>query len=348
MVSNGRRLISIVTPVYNEEDNVRDCYLAVRRLFENELAAYDYEYVFCDNASADGTIGILRQLAAEDPRVRVILNARNFGPLRSVFNALLRTTGDAVVPLLAADQQDPPEVIVDFVRHWEQGYQIVYGIRANREEGIVMRTIRRRYYRLVNRFADIHIPPDVGEFQLIDRRVVEVLRQCDDYYPYLRGMIASCGFSSVGVSFTWKARRKGVSKNRLYHLVDQALNGLISFTNLPMRLCLLFGFLLSAASISFAMVILVVNLVFYRQLAPPGIPLLVVSIFFFSGVQLFFFGVLGEYISAIHFQVRKRPLVVERERINFDRPSRPLEGGAAGADAVSPRGAGTSEDSGGR
>lgn len=313
-----RKLISVVTPVYNEQENTEDCYEAVRKIFATSLQDYDYEHVFCDNASKDRTIDILRSLADRDPRVKVILNARNFGPLASIFNALLATSGDAVVPLLAADLQDPAEVIVDFVKEWEKGHKIVYGVRSNREESFVMRSARSFYYRLVNRFANIDIPLDVGEFQLIDRVVVDALRRCDDYYPYLRGMIASCGFNPTSVPFNWKARRKGISKNRLYHLIDQALNGLISFTNIPMRICLFVGCLLSFSSFFFAVMLFIANVIYYRRLAPPGIPMLAVALFFFSGVQLFFFGVLGEYISAIHFQVRKRPLVVERERVNFD------------------------------
>lgn len=312
-----RKLISIVTPVYNEELNVADCHAAIKQLFARDLPDYDYEHVFCDNASSDQTVPLLRQLAAGDPHVKVILNARNFGPSRSVFNAVLATAGDAVVPLLPADLQDPPDVIPQFVRQWEAGHEVVYGIRANREEGLLMRTARKTYYRLVNRFADLYIPPDVGEFQLIDRVVVEALRRCDDYYPYIRGLIASCGFRATGVPFTWRARKKGRSKNRLYHLIDQGLNGLISFTNLPMRVCLLVGLVLAVLSMGWAVVNLIIGLIYYRQVASPGISTLIVAIFFFSGVQLFIFGVLGEYISAIHFQVRKRPLVVERERINF-------------------------------
>lgn len=317
MKAPTKKLISIVTPVLNEVDNVPDCRAAVQRLFDGPLAGYDHEHVFCDNASTDGTVPLLRRLAAADPHVKVILNARNFGPFRSVFNGLLATRGDAVVPLLAADLQDPAEVIAEFVHKWEQGHEVVYGIRANREEGFFLRTARKLYYRLVNRWADLYIPPDVGEFQLIDRIVVEALRRCDDYYPYLRGLIASCGFRAVGVPFTWRARKRGHSKNRLYHLVDQGLNGLISFTNIPMRLCMLFGITTAALSLLVALVTFVVHLIYYQKLAPPGIPTLIVAIFFFAGAQLFFFGVLGEYISAIHFQVRKRPLVVERERINF-------------------------------
>jgi polyisoprenyl-phosphate glycosyltransferase len=311
-----RKLISVVTPVFNEAENVTECYEALQRVFA-QLPAYDYEHIFCDNASTDGTVRIVKEFAARDPRVKLIVNARNFGPFASTFNALLAATGDAVVVLLAADLQDPPEIILQFVRHWEEGYEVVYGIRANREEGFVMRAIRKSYYRLVSRFAGIEIPLDVGEFQLIDRVVLDALRQCDDYYPYIRGLIASCGFRAIGVPYTWRARKRGLSKNRLYHLTDQALNGLISFTNVPMRLCLFAGFILACLSLAVAFITFAVNLLFYRKLAPAGIPTLVVAIFFFSGVQLFFFGVLGEYISAIHFQVRKRPLVVERERVNF-------------------------------
>ncbi len=314
----ARKLISIVTPCYNEQDNVADCYEAVRRVFAERLPGYDYEHVFCDNASTDDTVGVLRQLAARDPRVKVIVNSRNFGPFCSTFNGLLSTRGDAAVVLLAADLQDPPEVVAAFVQKWEQGHQVVYGIRQQREEGFLMHRVRRLYYWTVSRFADITIPPNVGEFQLIDRVVVDALRRFDDHYPYIRGMIANCGFKVTGVPYTWKARKRGFSKNRLYHLIDQGLNGLVSFTKVPLRFCLLGGFLLAGLSILYAAVSLVVNLCAGGALAAPGIPTLIVALFFFSGVQLFFFGILGEYMAAVHFQVRKRPLVIERERINFE------------------------------
>jgi glycosyltransferase involved in cell wall biosynthesis len=321
MTQPKRKLITIITPCYNESDNVEDCYQAIRVLFAGELAAYDYEHIFSDNASTDGTPEILRRLATADKNVKVILNARNFGPFRSDFNALLSARGDAVLVFFAADQQDPPEVIPEMVRQWESGFEIAYGIRANREEGLLMRSTRRLYYRVVQRFAEIDIPPDAGEFQLVDRKIVEQLRKVEDYYPYIRGLIANCGFRRVGVSYTWKARRKGFSKNRLYHLFDQGLNGLISFTNVPMRLCLLAGMSISLVSTLVAGISAAVNLIYFRRLAPPGIPTLIVAVFFFGGVQLFFIGVLGEYLSAIHGQVRKRPLVIERERINFDEPA---------------------------
>ena len=312
-----KKLISIVTPCYNEALNVQACRDAVRQIFESELPGYDYEHIFCDNDSKDGTPRILRELAAADPHVKVILNSRNFGPFRSMFNGILSTSGDAVLCFLPADLQDPPELIPQMVHRWENGCEVVCGVRAQREENFVMRSVRRVYYYLVTRLADIDIPMNVGEFQLVDRCVIEALHQFDDYYPYVRGMIASCGFQSTSLEYTWKRRERGFSKNRLYHLIDQALNGLVSFTNVPLRLCIFFGLAISCVTLLYGVTALVVNLIYYRQMAAPGIPTLIVALFFFSGIQLFFLGVLGEYVGAIHSQVRKRPLVIERCRLNF-------------------------------
>jgi glycosyltransferase involved in cell wall biosynthesis len=314
----GRTLVSVVTPCYNEEDSVEDCYNTVRTIFETQLPDCDFEHLFADNSSTDATVTILRRLAAADQRVKVIVNARNFGALRSNFNAVLASRGDAVVVFMPADLQDPPELIPEFVARWRAGHEVVYGIRHKREEDFLLRSARKVYYRLVSHMSLITIPVDVGEYQLVDRVVIEALRKFDDYYPYIRGMIANCGFRTSGVAYTWKARRKGVSKARFYSLLDQALNGLISFTNVPMRLFMFFGLGVATLSFLYALFAVAVNVVYYRQLAPPGIPTLTAAVFFFGGAQLFAFGVLGEYIAAIHFQVRKRPLVIERERINFD------------------------------
>ena len=184
-----------------------ECHEAVRELFRDELSEYDYEHVFCDNFSKDRTASILRELAAADPHVKVIFNSRNFGGSRSLFNGILSTSGDATMCYLPADLQDPPEMIPPMVAHWENGYEVVYGIRSKREEGLILRSIRRAYYALVSRLAEIDIPENVGEFQLVDRCVVDALRGFDDYYPYVRGMIASCGFKTASVEYTWKARR---------------------------------------------------------------------------------------------------------------------------------------------
>lgn len=312
------KTISVITPCYNEENNIRDCFQAVRDLFE-KLDGYDFELIFSDNGSTDDTVNILRTIATEEKRVKVIVNSRNFGPLPSVFNALMSCSGDAAVVMLAADLQDPPELIPEFIKNWGNGYQVVYGIREKREGNALLSLVKKAYYRLANRFSLIHMPPDVGEYQLIDRVVIETLRKYDDYYPYIRGMIASCGFNSIGIPYTWRARKKGHSKSDLYHLFDTALNGIVSFSNVPLRICIITGFLLATLSILYALGQLVINVIFFRQFVFSGLASLLVGVFFFSGVQLFFLGIIGEYISAIHFQVRKRPLVIEQERINFNR-----------------------------
>jgi glycosyltransferase involved in cell wall biosynthesis len=316
-MDDRRKLISVVTPCYNEFSTARDCYRTVREIFAKHLPGYDYEHVFCDNGSTDGTDGVLRELAEQDSRVKVILNSRNFGPARSTFNGILRTSGDAVFVFLPADMQDPPELIPDFVRKWEEGYKVVYGIRKSRQENCILVGVRKLYYRIVSKLADVNILPDVGDFQLVDRAVVEALRKFDDYNPYLRGMIVQCGFPSTGIPYTWRARKKGFSKSNLAHLIDTGLNGILSFSKLPMRLCMFSGITVAALSMLYALVGLVVGLIRHPSEAPQGIQTVIVALFFFSGFQLFFMGVLGEYIAAIFYQVRKRPLVVEKETINF-------------------------------
>lgn len=313
-----KTLISVVTPCFNEEEGIADCYQAVRRVFEDELPGYDHEHVFCDNASTDETLGILKGIAAVDPRVRIIANARNFGPLASNLNGVLATRGDAVLVALPADLQDPPELIPQFIAKWREGYEVVCGVRAKRHEGVLMRNARRLYYRIVRRSASVQIPVDVGEYQFIDRKVVEALRGFDDYYPYLRGMIAACGFRSTGIPFTWRGRSKGMSKARFLGLLDFAANGLISFSKLPIRLGLAAGLLLTSLGFASAAIGLVVDLLDGR-LGPIGLGWLPPALLILSGVQMTFTAVVGEYVAAIHGQVRRhRPLVIERERINFD------------------------------
>ncbi|MCY3680017.1 MAG: glycosyltransferase family 2 protein [Gemmatimonadetes bacterium] len=322
----ARKKIGIVTPCYNEEETVAECHATVKALFAGPLSDYDYEHLFCDNCSTDATLERLRAIAGADSNVRVIANSRNFGAFRNLFNGTMAVGGDAVVPFLPADLQDPPDLLPTFVQHWEDGYKVVYGIRANREESWPMRTMRRWFYRLVNHWSPFEIPQNAGEFQLIDRVVVENLRAFDDHFPYLRGMIAYCGFDSIGVSYTWKKRGRGLSKSSASSLIEDGLNGLISFSMMPIRIALFAGFALASLSILVALIMLIINLIYYRELAPPGIPLLTVSLFFFAGFQLFFMGLLGEYILAIHSQVRRRPLVIERERVNFlDNPQREQE-----------------------
>ena len=310
------KTISVVTPCYNEEQSIDECVEAVSRIFREQLPGYILEHIFCDNASSDRTTDILRGIASENPSVKVIINSRNFGILKNTYNGVLNASGDAVLLFMPVDLQDPPELIPEFVRHWETGYEIVYGIRAQREEGVVLRLARKAYYRLLSRLTYVDYPPDVGDFQLVDKVVLDAMKQIDDAQPFMRLMTFDCGFRSKGVSYTWRARKHGKSRNRLSHLFGQGINGIISFSGAPVRLALLAGFFLSLASIGYAMLVVVLALL-GKINSPAGTPTIIAALFFFGGVQLFFLGVLGEYILAIYNQVRRKPMVIERERINF-------------------------------
>jgi polyisoprenyl-phosphate glycosyltransferase len=307
--------ISVVSPCFNEEDNVAQCHSVVREIFARHLPGYQLEHVFVDNCSTDGTVEILRGLAAADPGVKVILNARNFGVFRSTFNGLRYATGDGIIVLLPVDLQDPPELIPEFVKLWESGYEVVAGARSNREETFALRSARKVFYRIVNRLSDFEIAPDVGEFQLIDRKVLDAVLQHDDRYPYIRGIIAGCGFRRIIVPYVWKARKRGVSKHNLLMLVDQALNAIFAFTRAPMRLCTFVGLGIATFCVLFSLLSVVLYFL-GSDLVPRGTTTIIVALFFLSGIQLLFIGMLGEYVIAIQAQVRGGPLVIERERIN--------------------------------
>lgn len=309
------KLISIVTPCYNEQANVEETYRQVKTLFE-ALGKYRYEHIFIDNASTDGTQAILRRLAAEDKNVKVIINSRNFGHIRSPHHAALQARGDAVIPL-AADLQEPIELIPAFLEHWEQGHKVVIGVKSRSEEPYLMFAVRRLYYRLVNRLSDIELIPNFHGYGLYDRAVIEAMRQMDDPYPYARGMIAEIGFQPVKLQYTQQQRKRGVTKNNFYTLYDMAMLGITSHSKVPLRLATMLGFLMSGLCLLVGLGYLVAKLIFWERFTL-GIAPLVVGLFLFASVQLFFIGILGEYIGAIHTQVVRRPLVIEKERLNFD------------------------------
>lgn len=315
-----KKTISIVTPCFNEEASIKDCYEAVLGIFETELRAYDREHIFCDNSSSDRTVEILKQIASRDSSVKLIVNSRNFGVFNNNFNGVINSSGDAVLLMLPADMQDPPDRLPEFVKLWEQGYEIVFGIRAQREENIFMRNMRYIYYRIISRLSYVEYPPNVGDFQLVDRKVIEPMKLFHDAQPFMRMMTFDCGFKSIGVPYTWRARKKGESKIYLRHLFEHGLTGLISYSSIPMRLAFVLGTILAAISILFALLNVLVWFV-SPGLVPRGVPTVIVALTFLSGVQLLFLGLIGEYILAIFNQVRGRPLVIERERINFDEPN---------------------------
>lgn len=308
--------ISIITPCYNEEANVEICARELRKVMQEQLSGYDYEHIFADNASTDSTLVKLREIAADDKRVKVISNSRNVGPFRNMWNAMKSATGDAVIPLLPADLQDPPDVIPELVARWEEGYLVTYGVRANREESLIMRMARGLYYRIIKKFAAAVIPLNSGEFLLADKKVIDSVLAVDDQYPYIRGLIAQTGVKSASVPYTWAKRVHGKSKNSFISLIDQAINGFVSTSRVPARLALLGGFLLSFLGFAYAIFTVVMVLISDGS-TPVGIPTIIVGIFLMGGVQLLFLGLIGEYILSIHGQVRRTPPMFEIERINF-------------------------------
>ena len=312
------KLISVVTGCFNEEDNVEELHSRIRAQFER-LPAYDYEHIFIDNASTDATVARIKAMAANDRRVKLIVNARNFGHIRSPMHALLQARGDAVIAM-ASDLQEPPELITEFVRKWEQGYRVVAGVRCGVQRTAAMSFVRRAFYTTIGGISETRLIPNFTGFGLYDRSVVEVVRRVDDPYPYFRGLIADIGFDHAEVPFVQPQRARGISKNNFYTLYDMAILGITSHSKLPIRLATMAGFALSALSLLVALGYLVYKLLRWDQFSV-GMAPVVIGFFFFASVQLFFIGILGEYIAAIHTQVLRRPLVVEKERVNFDAPT---------------------------
>lgn len=312
-MSHGKYL-SIVTPCYNEEENVEAVYQQVRAVIQS-MPGYTYEHVFIDNASTDRTVALLKGIASKDPNVKLIVNARNFGHIRSPYHAILQTSGDAVIPLVA-DLQDPPEMIRDLAAKWEEGYKVVLAIKTASHESPLMFAVRKAYYNLVNRLSDVKLNKNNTGFGLYDKAVIEVMRQIDDPYPYFRGLISDIGFESAKLSYTQPARTRGLTKNNFYTLYDIGMLGITNHSKVPLRVSTFIGFGLSALSLLVALGYLVAKLLFWSKFSLGTAPL-IIGLFLFSSVQLFFIGILGEYIGAIHTQVLKRPHVVEIERINF-------------------------------
>jgi glycosyltransferase involved in cell wall biosynthesis len=308
------KLISIITPCYNEEENVENTYRKVKELFDS-LGTYRYEHLFIDNASTDKTVEILRRIAAEDKNVKVIVNSRNFGHIRSPHHAFLQAKGDAVIPVVA-DLQDPLDLVPVFLQKWEEGHKIVMGVKSRSEEHPVMFAIRRFYYYLVSRLSEIELTNNFYGFGLYDRVVIEAIREMDDPYPYGRGMISEIGFQPAKIEYAQNRRQRGITKNNFYTLYDMAMLGITSHSKVPLRLATMSGFAMAGFSLLVALGYFVYKLLYWDNFQV-GIAPLVIGIFFFSAVQLFFIGVLGEYIGMIHTQVVHRPLVVEKERINF-------------------------------
>lgn len=306
-----------MTPCYNEESNVYEIYTRVRNVLK-KYPKYRYEHIFIDNASKDSTVDKIKEIAKTDKNVKLIVNSRNFGYIRSPYYGLLQCQGDASI-YIVADLQEPPEIIEDFINKWENGYKIVIGIKNKSEENPLIFLLRKLYYKIVRKMTDeFELIQNFTGFGLYDKKIIDTLRQIEDPYPYFRGLICELGFEKSFVNFTQPKRKKGKSYSNFYRLYDLAMLGFVSYSRLPLRIFLFFGYFSAFISLIVGIIYLVYKIMRWYSF-DAGIAPLVIGFFFFSSIQIIFIGILGEYVGTILTQVKKRPLVVEKERINFEK-----------------------------
>ena len=308
--------ISVLIPCYNEAENVGPISRAVTEILEKELPQYDYELVFIDNDSTDGTRDIIRGLCGDNPRIKAILNARNFGQFNSPYYGMLQVTGDCVIEMVA-DFQDPVEMIPKYIHEWEKGYKIVIGIKTSSKENRLMYWLRSCYYKTIKKLSDVEQIEHFTGSGLYDREFIEVLRSLDDPTPFLRGIVAELGYRRKEIPYEQPRRRAGKTHNNFYRLYDAAMLSVTSYTKAGLRLATIFGSICAVVSMLIAMVYLVMKLIWWDRF-PAGMAPMLIGMLFLGSVQLFFIGFLGEYIMSINQRVMKRPLVIEEERINFN------------------------------
>lgn len=307
--------ISILVPCYNEEENVIPLSNALVEMLQKDLSAYDYEIVFIDNCSKDSTRDKLRVICRKNPKIKAVLNAKNFGQFNSPYYGMLQTTGDCVV-LMCCDFQDPIEMVPEFVKSWEEGYKIVSAIKTTSKENKIMRFLRSCYYKLIKKMSDVEQIEHFTGFGLYDRSFIEVLRELDDPTPFLRGIVAELGYKRKNIAYEQPKRRAGKTHNNWYSLYDAAMLSFTSYTKIGLRIATIGGFLCAGISFVIAIIYLLYKLTHWYSFSA-GVAPLIIGLFMMGGIQLFFVGLLGEYIMSINTRVMKRPLVVEEERINF-------------------------------
>jgi dolichol-phosphate mannosyltransferase len=319
-MTEPRKLLSICVPVYDEVDNIFPFYERVRRVLDGLADRYDYEFVFTDNHSADGTFVRLAELAERDPKVRVIRFSRNFGFQRSILTNYMNALGDAAIQL-DVDLQDPPELIPDFIRNWEEGYRVVYGVRRLRpDESPLLHGARRFFYRLIDWLSEDELPHDAGDFRLVDRRILDELKTITDQQPYLRGMIAAMGFSQKGIVYDRASRSHGQSKFKFRALVGLALDGILHHSILPLRLATYFGLAITALSAVVA-VVYIIRWAFFVDDWPPGFATMSLLLLFLIGMNALILGIMGEYVGRIYRNVKRMPLTIVEARIDRNEPA---------------------------
>jgi len=309
-----KKLITIVTPCFNEAENVEELYRRVSASI-SDLHGYDFEILFIDNASADDTVEILRKLIVHDPRIRAIVNTRNFGQVRSPYWGVMQSRGDATI-YMASDLQDPPEFIPRFIKEGELGWKVVLAVKPVSETGVFFNLLRKAYYRILSRLSDVEMVKDATGFGIYDAMVLDQIRKIQDPYPYFRGLVCELGYPIKTIPFEQPRRARGISKNNILSLYDVAILGIISHSIAPIRAAGILGFIMGASSIFVAFIYIILKLIFWQEF-PIGFAPLIIGFFFMFGLLFMFIGLLGEYIGSIHTYVRNRPIVVEKERINF-------------------------------
>lgn len=308
----SKKLITILVPVFNEEQNIEPLYEALQPVLAQLSDRYEFEILFTDNHSTDATFSAIEALASRDPRIRGLRFSRNFGFQRSILTGYLNARGDAAVQI-DCDLQDPPAVILEFVKKWEEGYRVVYGVRSSRKEGWIMNSTRRFFYRLIDSLSEDDLPLDAGDFRLVDRRVLDELRNLDDSQPYLRGTVASLGFSQAGVPYDRAERARGESKFSFGELVGLALDGILNHSVVPLRIATYLGLAVSALTL-IAIIGYAAGRLFFGADWPPGFATIIILILGSLSLNALFLGVIGEYLGRIYKQVKRRPLtIVERE-----------------------------------
>ena len=316
-MNSRKKTISVMVPTYNEEENVELMYKALKEMFKKELPNYQYEILFIDNKSQDNTRNLIRKICKKDKNVKAIFNAQNFGQFNSPYYGLLNTTGDCTI-MVAADFQDPIEMIPKFVKEWENGYKIVIGIKTKSQESKIVYFLRSLYYKLIKKFSEVDQIEHFTGFGLYDKDFIKILKDLDDPEPYLRGIVAELGFERKEIPFTQPKRERGKSSNNWYRLYDGAMLGITSYTKIGLRFATILGFMVSFLSVLIAFIYLILKLCMWNSFQA-GIAPLIIGVFLLGGLQIFFIGFLGEYILKMNQRIMHRPLVVVEEKINMSK-----------------------------
>ena len=311
-----RKMVSVIVPMYNEVENVKPLLDRLGPVADGLADRYDFEFLFVDDGSSDGTFELLEGLAPKDDRIRILRLSRNFGFQRAIITGLLQCRGDAAIQI-DADLQDPPELLPEFLELWEAGNDVVYGVRRGRKEGIMQNFSRRAFYRVINVLSEDHLPPDAGDFRLVSRRVLKALEEVDDYHPYLRGAIASFGFNQVGIPYDRSKRERGESKLRLRKMISLGADGILFHSVIPLRIAMWIGIIMTLIMLVGIGIYVYGGTVLNDEL-PPGLATTVVLLMTSIILNALFLGIIGAYVGRIYQQVKRRPFTIVAERVGYD------------------------------